>query len=158
MVAESSKPDLFSLAAKDEGGPRHQEDERRGQIFDMSCGVSITIKNYHNGGGDLTLKLTGVQYSEAASSPAKLIVYRKPDTHSSRLGMFANLRKNQPGYQSLGFSELTLTLVKCDDAGVVLSIGTNVYSQVGVESVSPNGTEEQIVFIARNKTKEFRVP
>jgi hypothetical protein len=124
----------------------------------MSCGLSLTIKDYHNGGGDLTLKLTGAQYSEKASSPVKLIVYRKPDEHSSRLGMFAYLRNNQPGYQSLGFSELTLTFVKCSDAGAVVSISTNVYFDVGVDSVKPNGTEEQIVFVARKKTAEFRVP
>jgi len=124
----------------------------------MSCGLSLTIKDYHNGGGDLTLKLTGAQYSEQASSPVKLIVYRKPDKHSSRLGMFAYLRNNQPGYQSIGFFEMTLSFIKCTEAGAILSIATNVYFDIGVESVKPDGTEEKIVFVARRKTAEFRVP
>lgn len=125
----------------------------------MSCGLSITIKDYHNGGGDLTLKLTGAQYSEKAanSGPIKLIVYRKPDQHSSRLGMFAFLR-TQPGYQSIGFSQLTLTFMRCDDAGAFLSLTTSVYFDVAVESAKPFGSEEVITFVARRKTAEFQIP
>ena len=125
----------------------------------MSCGPTITIKDYHNGGGDLTLKLTGVQYSSGAanSGPIKLIVYRKPDQHSSRLGMFAFLR-TQPGYQSIGFSEVTLTIIQCDAAGAFLSFATNIYFDVGVESSKALGSEEVITFVARRKTAEFRIP
>jgi|SoiMethySBSTD1v2_1073268.scaffolds.fasta_scaffold562889_2 hypothetical protein len=125
----------------------------------MSCGLSLTIKDYHNGGGDLTLTLTGAQYSESASnSGAKLFVTRKPDKHSSRLGMFAYLRKNKPGYENLGFSEMTLQFVKCTEAGAVISIATNVYFDIGVDSVGADGTEEKITFVARSKTAEHKVP
>src|SRR4051812_38196235 len=98
----------------------------------MDCGQSLTIKDYHNGGGDLTLKLTGVQYSDKAANLGRvqLIVYRKPVQYSSRLGMFAFLRNTQPGYQSIGFSQVTLNQVQCNDAGAVLSISTNVYFEV----------------------------
>ena len=125
----------------------------------MSCGLLITIKDYHNGGGDLALKLTGVQISQGSSNlgPIKLIVYRKPDQHSSRLGMFAFLR-TQPGYQSLGLSQVTLTFTKCEDAGAFLSLTTNVYFDVAVESAKPSGGEEVITFVARRKTAEFRIP
>ena len=125
----------------------------------MSCGNSITIKDYHNGGGDLTLKVGPVQYSDKASSGGrnKLIVYRNPDQHSSRLGMFAFLRNTQPGYESLGFRQLTLTFVSCDESGAVRSIATNVYLDVFVESAKPFGNEEVITFVARSKTAEFRI-
>ena len=126
----------------------------------MGCGTSITIKNYHNGGGDLTLETRGVQYSEMASNGGRvqLIIYRKPDQHSSRLGMFAFLRNTQPGYQSLGFPQLTLIHVSCNEAGAVRWMSTNVYFDVFVESAKPFGTEEVITFVARNKTAEFRTP
>lgn len=125
----------------------------------MSCGLSITIKDYHNGGGDLMLKLTGAQYSSQAANSGriKLIIYRKPDQHSSRLGMFAFLR-TQPGYQSLGFSQVMLSSTQCDDAGAVLSLAINVYFDVAVESAKPFGNEEVITFIAHSKTAEFRIP
>jgi hypothetical protein len=125
----------------------------------MSCGVSITIKDYHNGGGDLTLQITGAQYSEKAANSGRiqLIVYRKPDQYSSRLGMFAFLR-TQPGYQSIGFSQLTLSFMKCDDAGAFLSLTTTVYFDVAVESAKPSGSEEVITFVARRKTAEFQIP
>ncbi len=125
----------------------------------MSCGLSITIKDYHNGGGDLTLKLTSTQISQGASNlgPIKLIVTRKPDQHSSRLGMFAFLR-TQPGYKSLGFSQLTLTFTKCDDDGKFLSLTTSVYFDVAIENARAFGNEEMITFVARSKTPEFRIP
>jgi hypothetical protein len=126
----------------------------------MSCGASITIKNYHNGGGDLTLKIKSAQYSESASNGGRnrLIIYRDPDQHSSRLGMFAYLWHNQPGYETLGFPELTLQFTQCNDSGVVISIATNVYFSVYVDSIKPSGTEEVITFLARSKTAEFRFP
>lgn len=126
----------------------------------MSCGLSITIKDYHNGGGDLTLKITGAQYSAPAanSEQIQLVVFRKPDQYSSRLGMFAFLRNTQPGYRSLGFPEITLNFIKCNDAGTFLSITTNVYFGVAVESVKPFGTEEMLTFVANRKTAEFQMP
>ena len=125
----------------------------------MICGLSITIKDYHNGGGDLTLKLTAAQSSSGAANagPVKLIVYRKPDQHSSRIGMFAFLR-TQPGYQSIGFSQLTLTFMQCNDAGAFVSLTTSVYFDVAVESAKAFGSEEVITFVARNKAAEFRIP
>ncbi len=126
----------------------------------MICGASIKISDYFNGGGDLTMKIAGAQYSERASTGGRnrLIVYRKPDHHSSRIGMFAFLRHTQPGYERLGFRELALVFVQCDDSGSVLSITTNVFFDVYVESVKPQGAEEMITFLSRSKTAEFRIP
>ncbi len=126
----------------------------------MDCGLSMTIKDYHNGGGDLTLKLISAQFSERASNSGRirLIVYRKPDQYSSRLGMFAFIRNTQPGYQSLGFSQLTLNFMKCNEAGAFLSLTTNIYFDVAIESAKPFGSEEIITFVARSKTAEFQMP
>lgn len=126
----------------------------------MSCGLSLVIKNYHNRGGDLTLKLISARFSEQANSGrVKLIVERNPDQHSTRLGMYAYLRSTQPGYRSLGFFEMTLKFVKCNDAGATVSTATNVFLDIEVESVDPSGSgEERVTFVARQKTAEFRVP
>jgi len=126
----------------------------------MDCGVSITIKDYHNRGGDLTLPITSAQYSGGAANSGRiqLIAYRKPDQYSSRLGMFAFLRNTQPGYQSIGFSQVTLTFRKCDDAGAFISLAINVFFDVGVESSKPDGSEERITFVARRKTAELKIP
>jgi len=127
----------------------------------MSFEIVLTIKNYHNGGGDLTLKLRGAQYTPVAvnSGRVQLIVNRTPDQYSSRLGMFAFLRNTQPGYQSIGFAEMMLTHRDCDASGAVVSLVINVFYQVGVESVRPyDPGEEQIIFVAGKKTAEFRVP
>lgn len=126
----------------------------------MNCGLSITIKNYFNRGGDLTLKITGAQYGDGASSSksTKLTVTRKPDEHSSRLLMFAFLRNTQPGYQNFGFPQLTLSFVRCNDAGAFLSMSTNVFFDVVVDSSKPMGDEEVITFIAASKAPEVKVP
>lgn len=127
----------------------------------MSFEISLTIKNYHNRGGDLTLKLSSAQYSEQASNSGrvKLVVFRKPDQYSSRLGMFAFLRNTQNGYQGIGFTEATLTFRDLNDSGGVVSMAVNVFYDVGVDSVRPHGTnEEQIIFLAGRKTAELRIP
>jgi hypothetical protein len=126
----------------------------------MDCGLSITIKDYHNGGGDLTLKLISAQYTEKAlpASPVKLTVTRKPDQYSSRLGTFAFLRNTQPGYQSLGFSQVTLNWMRCNEAGAFVSLTTNIFFDVAVESNKPQGSEEIITFVARKKTAEKQIP
>lgn len=105
----------------------------------MSYDISLTIKDYHNRGGNLTLKLRGAQYSEAAANSGRvqLIANRQPDQHSSRLGMFAFLRNTQPGYQNIGFSEMMLTIR--DDTEAVVSLMINVFFNVWVESVKPYG-------------------
>jgi hypothetical protein len=121
---------------------------------------TLTIKNYHNNGGDLTLKLTSSITSERIVGKVqiiKLIVTRKPDKHSSRLGMFAFVRR-RPGYQSLGFSEMTLTIDRFSADGKFVSRTIVVFFDVGVENVTGEGEEEKITFIAGRKSNEFTIP
>jgi len=51
----------------------------------------------------------------------KLKVARKPDKNSTRFGMFVFLRNSQPGYKSLGFSEVTLIFDRHAENGKFLS-------------------------------------
>jgi hypothetical protein len=127
----------------------------------MSAELNLTIKNYHNRGGDLRMKITSAITSEKTVGSIrviKLIITRKPDQHSSRLGMFAYLRNNRSGYQSLGFAEITLTFDRYSDNGKFLSRTVVVFFDVGVESVAGEGDEEKITFIAGRKSNEFRIP
>ena len=130
------------------------------KITITSMEQTLTIKNYHNGGGDLTLKLTGSIISGRVVGKTqiiKLTVVRKPDKHSSRLGMFAFLRR-RPGYQSLGFSEMTLTIDIFSADGKLTSKTIVVFFDVGVESVTADGNDEKIIFTAGRKSDEFTVP
>src|SRR5438445_13694651 len=101
----------------------------------MSAKLTATLKNYHNGGGDLTLNVTSALISAntvALVRVIKLIVTRKPDQYSSRLGMFAFVRR-RPGYQSLGFPEATLTFETYSADGKFISRTVVVFFDVGFE-------------------------
>lgn len=127
----------------------------------MSSNFTLTIKDYHNGGGDLVLKISGSVTSEKVLNGQKiikLIVTRKPDQYSSRLGMFAYLRNNQPGYQSLGFPQATLTLDRYSDSdGGFVSTTLIDYFDVYVDKVAAKGAEEEITFRVRSKSWEFTI-
>lgn len=120
---------------------------------------TIIIKNYNNG-GDLTLNVNMSAVSEKNVNGQKVIrlkITRKPDKNSTRLGMFAFLRNTQPGYQSLGFSEVTLIFDQHTADGKFLSRTIIVFSQVGVEKSEKKGDDEEITFIASQKSEEFTI-
>ena len=71
--------------------------------------------------------------------------------------MFAYLRNNQPNYQSLGFSEVTLIFEQFTDSGKFLARTFIVFSDVGVEKIEKKGSEEEITFIAAKKSGEFAI-
>ena len=122
--------------------------------------LTLLIKNYHNGGGDLTIDIKTAVTSEKTVSSVKfyqLIVKRKPDKHSTRLGMFAYIRNTQPGYQSLGFSQMILTFDIHSADGKFLARQVNYFYDVAVKSVVGIGNEEEITFIARDKSPEIAV-
>ncbi|MEP6922908.1 MAG: hypothetical protein ABI954_00465 [Pyrinomonadaceae bacterium] len=126
----------------------------------MSSKHTLTIKDYHNRGGDLTVEINVSITSEKIVNSVKIIklkVTRKPDQYSSRLGMFAFVRNTRPGYQSLGFSQVTTTFDTYSADGKFLSRTVSVFSDVAVESLMPKGDEEEITFIAR-KSFEWRIP
>jgi len=129
-------------------------------LFKMSGKLSLIIRDYHNGGGDLTLPVSVAATSEKKVGGVDVItltILRNPDKHSTRLGMFAYLRKNRAGYQSLGFSDVTLVFDRFDDRGKFLSRTFTVFTDVGVESVLKRGDEEEVVFIAGKKSEEFAI-
>jgi hypothetical protein len=126
----------------------------------MDCGDSITIEDYHNCGGDLTLEVNMSGVSEKIVGGVKVIrlkITRKPDKHSTRLGMFAFLRNTQPGYQGIGFSEVTLTFDQFSANGKFLSRTYIVFSDVAVEKLERKGDDEEITFLAGKKTEEFAI-
>ncbi len=127
----------------------------------MSGKLTLTIKDYYNGGGDLELKITSARTSERVFNGTKyikLIVTRKPDQHSSRLGMFAYIRNTQSGYQSLGFSQVTVTFENfSDDNGAFVSSTTTDYFDVYVEKVTPKSDQEEITFLVRTKSGDFTI-
>ena len=126
----------------------------------MGSKQTITIKDYHNGGGDLSLEVRQAVISEkndGSSSVVRLKITRPPDKHSTRLGMFAYLRTNQPNYRSLGFSEVTLTFDRFSESGKFLARTFIVFSAVAVEKIEKKGNEEEITFVAAKKSGEFAI-
>lgn len=124
----------------------------------MSSELSLLIKDYHNGGGDLKLIIKGAITSEkrvGSTQIIKLTITRTPDKHSSRLGMFASIRNTQKGYQSLGFSEVTVIFDKVSDYSFSRTI--EIFYNVAVLSVKAVGNDEEIAFIAGSKTDEIKV-
>lgn len=111
----------------------------------------LTIQDYHNGGGDLVfdvgegfmLQLSGTKDTVKS---ARLTITRKPDKHSTRLGMFAYLR-TQPGYQSLGFPYIYLTRDTYSDDGKFVSRVVYIFPNVTVDSILMRGDREEITFI-----------
>jgi hypothetical protein len=126
----------------------------------VSSTQTVTIKNYHNAGGDLTFEVSMSGISEKLVGGVKVIrlkITRKPDKHSTRLGMFAFLRNTQPGYQSIGFSEVTLTFDQFSGSGKFLSRTYIVFTNVAVEKFERNGDDEEITFLAGKKSEEFAI-
>lgn len=126
----------------------------------MGSKQTVIIKNYHNGGGDLSIAVNQViisEKSDGSSSVVRLKITRAPDKHSTRIGMFAFLRNNQPNYQSLGFSEVTLLFEQFTESGKFLARTYIVFSGVAVEKIEKKGSEEEITFIAAKKSGEFAI-
>ena len=126
----------------------------------MGFKQTVIIKNYHNGGGDLALEVSMSGISEKLVEGVRVIrlkISRKPDKHSTRLGMFAFLRGTQPGYQSLGFSEVTLIFDQTSANGKFLARTFIVFTDVAVEKSERKGDEEEITFLAGKKSEEFAI-
>ncbi len=111
---------------------------------------TLTIKEYWNNGQDLEIEVgIGFVLLDSVKNSVRitrLIVSRKPDKYSSRLGMFAYLHK-QNGYQSLGFPEVVLTRDKYSDGGKFISRVMYGFPNVAIESLFMRGDKEEITFI-----------
>ena len=126
----------------------------------MSDRHTIIIKDYFNAGGDLKLEVKDSIVSEKPVGAVKVIrlrISRKPDKYSSRLGMFAYVRNTQPGYQSLGFPQVTLTFDRYSADDKFISRILIYFFDVAVESSVKKGDEEEITFIAGRKSDDFAI-
>ena len=126
----------------------------------MSAKTTITIKDYFNAGGDLKLEVKDSIISEKPVGTVRVIklkVTRKPDKYSSRLGMFAYVRNTQPGYQSLGFPQVTLTFDRYSADGKFISRTQIDFFDVAVESSVRKGDDEEITFIAGRKSDDLAI-
>src|ERR1044072_8785402 len=117
----------------------------------MGSKTILTIKNYHNNGGNLTLNLE----SYKLENQNRLTVSRWPDQYSSRLGMMANLNKNSHSL-SWGFIEMSLVVETFSDTGELLSHKFYIFTSVAVEDFLSRLSYEVIIF-AFNKKNEFCV-
>ena len=110
---------------------------------------TLKIKNWI-GEESLELELNEgfsiISRTRGATQSNKLTVSRKSDKYSNRIGLMAYLRRSKPGYETLGFSEIILTIDRYADSGRFLSRTVMVFSPVGVDSLTPNNGEETIVF------------
>jgi hypothetical protein len=117
----------------------------------MSKKLTLTIKNYYNRGGSLTLKLESFKIE----NQNRLTVSRWPDQYSSRLGMMANLNKDSHSL-SWGFTEMSLFVETFSETGNLISHKFYVFTRVAVEHFVPRDSYELIIF-AFNEKSEFCV-
>jgi hypothetical protein len=106
---------------------------------------TLTIKKYWNSGGDLETEVLSFVVQERVKDgmrTVRLTVARKPDKHSNRLNMFAQLRS-----RGLGFSEVVLTRDTYSDGGQFVSRVMYVFPQVAVEGYFWRGDHEEITFV-----------
>lgn len=123
----------------------------------MSDKRTLTIKDWTGSGtGSIKIQIGSFMLIErriGSTKINKLVVYRKPDQYSSRLGMMANLNKINHTL-SWGFTEMILTVEKSSDQGAFVSLKTMSFISIGVESSKMNGDEEEVTFVF-NQMGEF---
>src|SRR5438445_11139698 len=107
---------------------------------------TLTIKKYWNSGGDLETEVASFMVQDRVKDSVRivrLIVNRKPDKHSSRLNMFAQLRS-----RGLGFPEFVLTRDTYDDSGMFISRVMYIFPNgVAIESYFWRDDMEEITFV-----------
>ncbi len=122
--------------------------------------TTLTIKNWI-GEESLELKVSDgymiVSRTKNGKQTNKLSISRKSDKHSTRIGLFAYLRNNQPGYETMGFPEIILTVDKYADSGQFLSRKMIVFSPVGVDSLTPDNKNDETIVFAFGAMSEMTV-
>lgn len=127
----------------------------------MSNKNTLTIKEWlGTGTGNINFEVGSfalIEKSRGGNKTYQLILNRKPDQYSSRLGMMANLNKSNKTL-SWGFLEIILTIEKFSDQGTFISKRVlNFFNGVGVaDSRAVDKFEEEITFVS-NKKGEFCV-
>ncbi|MEW6129655.1 MAG: hypothetical protein AB1757_21625 [Acidobacteriota bacterium] len=114
---------------------------------------TLTIKKYWNSGADLVFEVgEGFLLKDSIKGTVRitrLTVYRKPDKHSTRINMFAQLRN-----RGLGFFEVILTRDRYADSGQFLSRTTYTFTDVGVESLYMRDNREELTLICSGYTEK----
>lgn len=125
----------------------------------MGTKHTLTIKDWlGKGRGDISFDVGGfvmIEKSRGGQKTYQLIINRKPDQFSSRLGMMAHLNKSN-NTLAWGFMEMVLTVKEETDKGDFVSIKTYSYFDgVAVANSRAVGRlEEELTFTA-NKKGEF---
>ena len=121
---------------------------------------TLTIKKWY-GEESLELEVSGgymiVSRSIGGKQSNKLTVSRKSDKHSTRIGMMAYLRRSKPGYETMGFPEIILTIDKYADDGQFISRRVRIFSPVGVDSLTPNNKTDETIEFAFGSMSEMTV-
>ena len=118
----------------------------------MSEKRTLTIKNWH-GSSSINFQVGTYMLMEKVRQGRKLeklVVWRKPDQFSSRLGMMAHLNKNNKTL-SWGFTEMILTIEKFTDQGVFTALKTISFSGIAVEDSKLVSDEQEITFVFNQK-------
>jgi hypothetical protein len=123
----------------------------------MDKKITLTIRGWSGKStGAIDIKIgsfTLIERTLGSRTTRKLLVYRKPDQYSSRLGMMANLNKNSRSL-SWGFTEMSLTIEDFSAAGAILSSKTYDFAGIAVADSRMNGDDEEVTFVF-NKKSEF---
>jgi hypothetical protein len=128
----------------------------------MKKKVTLTLEDYWSGGGDLQLEVNEGFAMQIASNAdgkikrAKLTVKRKPDKHSTRIGMYSYLYNHEKDYEDFGFPSVSLTVDTYSDAGKFVSRKIYDFPSAKVESSFVRGNDEELTFVS-NTMKEFEV-
>jgi hypothetical protein len=126
----------------------------------MSSKLTLKIKDFPTRGGSITFKITSANIGQkiiGSTSVPKLVVTRKWDYYSHRFLMLAILRRAKPNDQGLWLPQLTITNDKFDADGKFLSGTTIDFFDAVVETIMPNGSEEEITFLADRKSGDFMI-
>jgi hypothetical protein len=124
--------------------------------------ATLKLEGYWNDGSNLHLKVNAgfsIQVSSSAAgkiTQVKLTVTRKPDKHSTTLGMFAYLHNNEKDYENLGFPSVSLALTTYSDAGKFVSRKIIDFPNAKVDSRLMRGDDEELTFVS-NSYKEFEI-
>lgn len=121
---------------------------------------TLTIKDWI-GSDSLTLDVNLgygiISKSKGGKTTNTLTVTRKSDKHSTRMGLFAHLRRNEPGYQTLGFPEITLMIDKYANNGQFMSRTMIIFSRVAVDSLTAGTNNEETIVFAFGEMTEMTI-
>ncbi len=110
----------------------------------------LKIKNYHNGGGDLTLNLESYKI-ERIKNQTMLTVSRWPDQYSSRFATIANFNRERA--LNYGFTQMVLKVDTFSDNGEFISQKFIVFTSAIIAHFVPRDSYELIIFAFNEKSE-----